>query len=53
MNSIYILLEVTDHDVKVSAQFVEHILDASECFNKLRVLFLRPSLVLQVIVDTR
>jgi hypothetical protein len=29
MNSVYILLEVTDHNVKVSAQFVEDTLDPS------------------------
>jgi len=28
MNSVYILLEVTDHNVKVSAQFVEDTLDS-------------------------
>jgi hypothetical protein len=53
MDSLYILLEVTDHDVKVSAQFIEDTFDTSQCFNKLRILLLRPSLVLQMIVDAR
>jgi hypothetical protein len=53
MDSLYILLEVTDHDVKMSAQFIEDTLDTSKCFNKLRILFLRPGLVLQVIVNAR